>query len=163
MSKHARKGFSLLEMTAVLMLVGIVLVFSATIFHGGFRIERANSAAFRRLMHEHELADRFRADVAETIATPEVWGDFEAGWACLILQKRDRHHVAYYQGRDKRLKRFEQDGDRETDATLPLGDGPLVLEFLRDGRLVTLRIEEARKPALPLVRHIAAALPRGVK
>jgi hypothetical protein len=160
MNKRIRKWFSLLEMTALLMLVGIVLVFTATIFHGGFRIERAGARAFRNIVHRHELADQFRADVADTIATPENWEDFEAGPTCLILTKAENDHVIY-EWRGKNLSRIERNADDERKRTFPIEGERLEVAFVRDGRLITLRLQESNKPAPSRIREIAAALPGG--
>ena len=155
-----RRGFSLIEMLVIIMMLGIVLTFSATILHGGFRIERASAAAFRRIQHQHVLADQFRADVAEAAATPESWEDFDAGPECLILRMDQEHHVMY-EWRNQRLNRIEHLGDRERQRAIPLEGERLAVEFIRDGRLITLRLRDSGKAGVAQVRETAAALTGG--
>lgn len=160
--RTGRKGFTLLEMLSVMLLFGAMLALTATMLTSGFRVERSSAAAYRRLVHQHALEDQFRADVAEATATPEAWEDFEASPDCLILKNADGRHVLYH-WHANRLTRLEHDGDQESKRELPLGDARFTVEFIRDGRLITLRLEESRKTGVVLVHEMCAALGGGVR
>jgi hypothetical protein len=118
---------------------------------GTLKIEKASSGALERLLTLRELADHFRADVANASDTPQRWQDEEAGPTCLILSLGKDHHVLY-RGDAERLVRLEYEGDKTYRQEIAL-QAPVAVEVERSpasGRLITLHLfnilKDGRKP-----------------
>src|SRR5438309_2160512 len=93
-----RAGFTLIEILLVMSLLSIALMLSVATILGAFRIEEATSASLRRQVLLVTMADRFRADVAGSVAAPRSFQNLSSGAACLILRRSDGRHIAYRSG-----------------------------------------------------------------
>jgi type II secretory pathway component PulJ len=141
-SAPRRPGFSLIEICVVLAALALALSMLAVALGGALRLERASSAALERLGAHRDLANQFRADVAQAAEAPQRWHDTEAGPTCLILRMGKDRHVVYRWDGD-RLARFDHSGDEAHRRDFGLGGGPAAVEFDRSrvgGRLLTLRV-----------------------
>jgi prepilin-type N-terminal cleavage/methylation domain-containing protein len=141
-----RRAFTLLEMVAVMAMFSVIMLLVATTLWGAFRIERASSAASDRRMLHARLADLFRYDVRNAMATVDLWNGVRSGSDAIILKLGERHHVLY-RWVDGRLKRLEVNGDDESAQSLPIGEDDVTVTFSRneaEGRIAVLRITETR-------------------
>lgn len=101
-----RRGFSLLELAAMIFVLGLLLTMIAGLVWATVRIERAEAESFQRSITVGSLADEFRADVAAAEAAPEQLDRHVAGRHCLILQKKDG--AVIYRWTGGRLERSEK-------------------------------------------------------
>src|SRR5262249_41524980 len=152
LSGSRRSGYMLLEiaatfafLTVAVMLIGVTLV-------SALSIQRNTTATFLSLAARSNLAEQFRMDVSRARFAPDVFGKQKAGPQCLILRLADGKHILYrWEG--KKLERAEETAASATSwQQIPIGTGPMSLEFARSGaekRLITLRVVEARPHGLP--------------
>lgn len=164
----SRLGVTLIELAVVLSLVAVLIVTIASVFWGGMKVERADSAHLSRIQSRIQAFDQFRGDVHQASEWLAALDDSTASSSRLILKISDRHHVIYsWEG--GRLSRMERrDGD-ELRVLLPLGSDRCIVEFQtgkdRDGLLRMLLVEsvgrgtETAKRAL----EISACLGAGWK
>ncbi len=140
----ARQGFTLLEMSAVIGSLAIVLLLIAAILLGVFNTQQLSTRVSHTLMTQNTLGDQFRSDVATATGAPKMLGDEQAGPNCLILQRTDGSHVVY-RWHEGKLDRSEVVEDNHATQTLPVGNEQTTVEFLRgDGdRLLTLRLADS--------------------
>jgi hypothetical protein len=143
-------------MAALTAAMGLLVVALA----GALQLQHASADALDRLGAQRDLADQFRADVAQAADAPERWQDETAGPDCLILRLgKDRHVV--YRWEAERLVRSETAGEREHRHEIALGEGPAAVEFARSGpggRLLTLRLFTVRKDGRKPAAEFTAAL-----
>jgi hypothetical protein len=156
-----RPGLSLVEMLAIVAGLGMVLVFSASLLAGAYKIEAAAGEAFRRQNSWSALADQFRADVALAQDAPDRWDTESAGQFCLILRKPDGQHVVYAMS-DGQLQRSESTKDgNELRRVMPLGWEHGSVQFAHNRSVGTISLRILPPPGLgPPGRslEIAAAL-----
>ena len=142
-----RPGFTLLEMLVVMAALVAITGVLAVALAGALKLERASAGALDRLGAERDLADRFRADVAQAADAPERWQEDVAGPTCLVLARGGGRHVVY-RWEEGRLERFESVGKTTHRSEFVLHDGPAAVAFERSrggGRLLTLRLFTVRK------------------
>jgi type II secretory pathway pseudopilin PulG len=146
-----------LELLVVLMVIGFVFALIVSTILGTLKIEKAEAAAYHRMVAQHTLADQFRADVASAASTPEKLHDWVKGPTCLILRTAAAGHIVYH-WHDGKLERIEIAGKRTDKQYLPLGDKKLAVEFtVGTGapELLTVRLKgQSPRPAV----EISAAL-----
>jgi prepilin-type N-terminal cleavage/methylation domain-containing protein len=154
-----RRGFSLLELLCVIMLLAIAGMMLILLLRQSLDVERVQSASFDQMLHRNAFADLFRADVAKAEKTLDVWGDFQAGDDVLILQVANDRHVVY-RWMGSQLQRESFGGDDDVNQTLPTGHTEVRVVFARTGRLLRLRLIPLHKGGdLPdRTVEIAAAL-----
>jgi type II secretory pathway component PulJ len=142
-----RPGFTLIEMTVVMAALAMILGLLAVALVGALKLEGASAGALQRLGAVRDLADQFRADVAQAADAPERWKDDVAGPTCLILRLGEDRHVVY-RWQAGRLLRSESARERTHQYPVALGRGPAAVEFDRSragGRLLTVRLFAVRK------------------
>src|SRR5262249_55553955 len=156
-SPLTKNGFTLIEVLTVMSVIGFVFAIIASTLLGTLRIEKAEAAAFHKMVSQHALADQFRADVAAASSAPEKLKDWVKGPACLILKTADDGHIVYH-WHDGKLERLESAGKRMQKQYLPLGEKKLTVEFAAGTGASGLMILRLKGPIpLPAV-EIAAAL-----
>jgi hypothetical protein len=133
----------LVVMAALTVVTGVLAVALA----GALKLERASAGALDRLGAQRDLADRFRADVAQAADAPERWREDVAGPTCLILARGEDRHVVY-RWEERRLERVEFVGTTTHRSEFARHGGPADVAFERrrdGGRLITLRLFTAGK------------------
>jgi hypothetical protein len=140
------RGFSLLEMVAVIWALSLVMFLGAVTLLGATRIHKASSAADHRNTLHSILADQFRADVALAAATAEGVGQLKAGPNCLILRLADGSHVVY-RVEAGRLERAALAAGGAAPHWVPLGgqgegEGVAFARTGPDQRILTLTLQE---------------------
>jgi prepilin-type N-terminal cleavage/methylation domain-containing protein len=151
-----RKGFSLVEMLTVLIVLTMVLMLSAALIMGTQTTYRADAELSRRIMAQNAVADLFRDDVAAARAAPAAAEEFSAVDHCLILRRPDDSLVVYRVNGGV-LERLEKSGKKGLQRMVLLERDLLHLEFLRSGlgdRLITLRSTEYPERPMGQVRHV---------
>ena len=141
-----RSGFTLIESMVVMVLITVFFLLIAAILWGAIKIERADAAAFDRLVAQSALADQFRQDVAEAVEAPQSLNDLTAGPACLILKMAEGGSVTYRWDNGS-LRRKELVGTEVSHRSVPVGREDVSVEFARsstEGRLIILRLIEWR-------------------
>ncbi|HYT91610.1 MAG TPA: type II secretion system protein [Gemmataceae bacterium] len=156
-----RRGYSLLEMLCVMVLLAIVGGGLTLLLMESLAVQRAQNESYDRLVQHHALADVFRADVASAEKAPEEWQQYTATSETLILQLKNGAHVVYIWCGEE-LERRVCDGEEESSRMLPVGEG-VGVEFTRDGsgrELVRLRLLTLRSgnPLPGQTLEIAAAV-----
>lgn len=148
-----RSGFTLLEMTAVMVILTILLAVGGSLIVSAIRVDATGLSAHQRLTGRAALADRFRTDVSSATTAPDRVGNIVAGPTTLLLEVRGGHVV--YEWKEGRLERIEILGEAETRQTLPTGTVTTV-EFVRSP-LVKMRLTEPTKRG-PTRFDVSAAL-----
>jgi hypothetical protein len=148
------------EAAVLMAALAIVSTLLVVVLGGALKIEKVSSGAMERLGTLRDLADQFRADVADAADAPKGWQEEVAGPTCLILSLGKDHHVLY-RAEEERLVRLEYKGEKTHRRQLAPRT-PLAIEFERPAagsRLITLRLFSLRKDGskYPAV-EIAAAL-----
>jgi prepilin-type N-terminal cleavage/methylation domain-containing protein len=141
-NKHA---FTLIEIVAVISMLGVMLLLIAATLWGAVRVERADAAAFHRMTVQAQLADQFRDDVHRATACADAFRELSASTTCLILKLNEDRHVAY-RWTDERLTRTEFVGAEEMSLYVPTGDR-VTVEFGRPDAgppIVWMRLLESR-------------------
>jgi type II secretory pathway pseudopilin PulG len=162
LSLSRRSGFTLLEMVVVMWTLGFALLIGSALLLGSVRMERATAASYHRLTLRSELADQFRADVAQAVSAPDNVDRLTASPTCLILRLAENKHVVY-RWEDGRLERNELAGTGTARRRFSLGVDQTAVEFTRaglDGRVVTMRMSQLRGPT-NVERQIAIAAALG--
>jgi prepilin-type N-terminal cleavage/methylation domain-containing protein len=156
-SAISRKGFTLIEMVTVMVMIGFLFSIIAATILGTMKIEKAEAAAYQKMVVQHALADQFRADVAATSSAPEQWQDWVKGPDCLILKANAADHIVYH-WHEGRLERIENAGKKLSKQYLPLGDKKLTVEFIgASDPPATLTLRLKGPPPRPAV-DISAAM-----
>jgi type II secretory pathway pseudopilin PulG len=139
-----RPAWSLLEVTAVIAVLGVLLALTFATVAGTMRTEKATLASFQKLAAQSALADQFRADVARAKSTPDKLDTFVKSPACLILELPDRSNIIYRWDKGD-LTRSTISATGTSAQRLPLGEKGAVAEFAwvaaGPSPLVTLRIK----------------------
>jgi prepilin-type N-terminal cleavage/methylation domain-containing protein len=141
-----RRGFTLLEMLAVMAGLAILSLMGVVIIGGAFKIHQATSAAHTRANQHETLVDQFREDVARATSAPASLDKWTAGPTCLILQTADNSQIVYVE-KEGRLERWRW----PTGGAYVLHPGPegTIVSFDRSGpdkKLVTMKL---KPPATP--------------
>jgi prepilin-type N-terminal cleavage/methylation domain-containing protein len=144
---QSRRGWTLVEMIVVMMLLSVLLSLLGTLLWGVFRIQAAATASFEQLQLEATLVDRFRADVAGARAAPEFDGDFQASPLCMIFRKED-DALILYRFKGNVLERSELRDEESPVEEFRLAGEDSVAEFGRQGRLLTLTLRGPRRGTL---------------
>jgi hypothetical protein len=142
--RRSRRGFTLLEITAVVWALGLTLLLGTTILLAALRIEKAAAAAEHRNSLHGIVADHFRADVALAGATPETLHTLKAGPTCLILRLADGTYVVY-RAEEGRLERAALATAAATPYWMPLAGDGVTAAFAAAGtdrRVLTLTLQE---------------------
>jgi prepilin-type N-terminal cleavage/methylation domain-containing protein len=154
-----RRGFTLLELVAVMTVLTLVMALSCVIAVTTVRLGRSGAASLQSLLAYKELADQFRADVASATEAPAEFGRRKAGPACLLL-KNPKGDCIVYEWDSQRLERsLLTNGDPER-RRLTTGSEAVVPHFDRSGLdrgIVTLRLIDSR-PSPGRVVEISAAV-----
>lgn len=155
--RRRRRAFTLLEISAVLVLLGVLSLVGAATLLAAVRVHRGSASVSDAVTILATVADRFRADVGGAAAAPDRGGDVAADPERLLLTIPDGGAVTWrFAG--GRLTRSSGKGPGSRDELIGLGPDPLTAEFSRQGRLVTLRLWD-RRGAVPRFRaEISAAL-----
>lgn len=95
LATRPRRGYSLMEMLAVMWGLTIALGLGIAILLGAMRLGQAAARGHDRLLAGSQLADRFRADVAGAAEAPEWLDERPAGSDSLLLRRPDGTCVAY--------------------------------------------------------------------
>jgi prepilin-type N-terminal cleavage/methylation domain-containing protein len=141
-----RRGFTLLEMLAVMAGLAIVAVMGVTIIAGAFKIHQSTSAAHTRANQHETFVDQFRADVARATSAPTSLDKWTAGPTCLILQTASDSQIVYVEA-EGRLERWRW----PKGGAYLLHPGPqgTKVSFDRsgpDGKLVTMKLKPPAPP-----------------
>ena len=155
---HARHGFTLLEMLAVMWANGLLLLIGCVLVNGMYSIRQATQTTHDRITRQSTLADRFRADVAVGTALPENGDGQDASPKVLILAV-DGGTIVYAIEAGRVTRTATVDGKR-TDTAFVLGK-KVSAEFVRPTEpidLVTLRLVESRTHGPARHSDIGAAL-----
>ncbi len=142
---RVRRGFTLLELLAVIWALSVVLFLGVVTLLGATRIHRAASAADHQNTLHGILADQFREDVALAAATPEAVGQRKAGPSCLILRLADGSYVVY-RAEAGRLERAALAAADAAPYWMPLEGEGVTVAFTRTGpdqRVLTLTLQES--------------------
>jgi prepilin-type N-terminal cleavage/methylation domain-containing protein len=141
---ESRRGFTLLELVAVIWALSVVLLLGGAALLGANQLQKAASAANDRNALRGIVADQFREDVALAASTPEAVGPLKAGPSCLILHLADQRYVVY-RAEAGRLERAALSRADAAPHWVLLGGEGVVGAFRRTGpdqRLLTLTIQE---------------------
>ena len=142
--QERRRGFTLLEILAVIWALSLVLFLGIVTLLGATQIQKVASTADHQNTLRGIVADQFREDVALATATPEAVGPLKAGPNCLILRLADGSYVAYRVEAD-RLQRAALAKAGAAPYWMPLGGEGVAVTFARTGpdqRVLTLTIQE---------------------
>jgi hypothetical protein len=157
---RCRTSFTLIELSAAMAALGVILLLVTAIVLGAFRADQLIAGTSNRLDQQHTLADNFRGDVGGASAAPDGWDRWKAGPACLVLRRPDGNHVVY-QFDAGTLRRHEQGRSGTLVRPQPVGIDGTTVEFTRGGpgnRLLTLRLTEPQGRGAPRQIDISAAL-----
>jgi len=151
-----RAGFTLIEMTAVMAVLAVLISLIGATMLMLSRIEQADAAVFQHMLNHGVLADQFRGDVAQAVSALKEWDRFQAGPHCLILAQGKNAWVVYE--RDQQgLMRWHFQAGAKTSQRLPIGTR--TVDFPRgDGRLLTMRLRAGEGPPQRTPLEITAAL-----
>jgi prepilin-type N-terminal cleavage/methylation domain-containing protein len=136
-----RRGFTLIEMLCVMVLLAVVAGIMALLLRETLEVERTQAEGYDKILHDHALADQFRADVAQAEDAPATWQAYTADAATLILQMKNKGHVVYTWEEDA-LTRRAFEGENILERALPV-HGNVELEFVRTGtgaKVVRMRL-----------------------
>jgi prepilin-type N-terminal cleavage/methylation domain-containing protein len=157
-----RKGFTLIEMVCVIILLAVLAGVMAVFLRETLEIERLQAEGFDKILQNNALADQFRADVAQAVGAPPEWQRYQAGPATLILRMPSGGHVVYLPDEESLERRAVENGQLSL-RRLPIGGQHVKVEFDRaiaDSKLIRLRVYTLHKgsPLSGQALEIAAAL-----
>ena len=95
MNRPKRRGFTLVEILCVMILLAAIGTILALMLTETIRVERAEAAGFDRMLQRNALADQFRADANRAAKMLPAWGGFQAGADTLILEQNANRRVIY--------------------------------------------------------------------
>lgn len=140
---RGRRGFTLIEMVAVIWGLGILMLIGAVSLIAALKLQNAATSYPQRLALHAAAADEFRADVARASAAPDAAGKFKAGPNCVILRVAADTFVVYrWEG--GQLERFEMDGARLSRRVVAVAKETLAVRFVREdgkGRVLAMRLD----------------------
>ena len=142
-----RTGFSLIELLVVMFAIGVILLLLANILLAIVRTEYAAIAAFDRMHKQAELADLFRAEVAQATDVPEFDRDFKASPLCMLLKKEDGVLIVF-QAKEGVLERVALEGADRDVREFALESEESRVEFERRGRLLSMTLRHPNRPPL---------------
>jgi len=158
---RARSGLSLLEMSAVFVFLGVLMLVMSGTLVGALKVQQSAANVFHSLAVQKQLANEFRGDVGQALAAPDKLDNESAGPDCVILRMDQDRHVIY-RWKDSRVERTEVKDSRKSVRRLPAGDYWVKVAFARKGNerpMVSLRLIESRPPSdVKHIVEIAAAL-----
>jgi type II secretory pathway pseudopilin PulG len=137
-----RRGFTLIEMSVIMMALALALALTSLITWGAMRLERTAAGGLQSLTARQAFIDQFRTDVGAAADAPERWQEDTAGPTCLILHRGEKRYVIY-RWSEERLERSELDGETARSIPVSLGANPTRVQFSRtgqDGRLLVARL-----------------------
>ncbi len=140
-----RRGFSLIEILSVMVLLAVFGFVTAILLKETLDIERVQAAGFNKFLESTALADQFRADVHRAEATLSEWQDYVANERTLILQTKEGR-IVYLWDENRLVRRAFENGGL-TEQFPPLSGRETRAEFVRDGRepkMVRLRLHRLR-------------------
>ncbi len=158
MRKSCRPGYTLLEMTAVIAALTIALGLGMALLLTAMRADQVGAATLRDLTRRTELADQFRADVAQAVEAPDRLDKFTAGAACLIL--RTAGGPIIYRWHDGTLDRTTLIEGKESRRPITVGENSTV-EFIHPAAerpIITVRVVTSPPHGTASRREISAAL-----
>jgi prepilin-type N-terminal cleavage/methylation domain-containing protein len=162
MTRHPnRHGFTLLEMTAVLVILGAIMTLGGALILTSMRADQVGANTLRQLTRHAELADQFRADVGRAVAAPERFEAFTAGPDCLILRFANGSHVVYVFDAGKESLVREVRGEKPRRQPLPTGSDKATVKFIRpagEQPVITMRVDETPARGVPRRVEFSAAL-----
>lgn len=144
--RRRRPAFTLIEMCAVFVLLGVLSLAGMATLLAAVRVQRSAMSLTERATAQGALADLFRADVTHAVVAPDRLGDERASPACLLLRRADGREIAW-RWADGRLTRFEGAGASRRTQSPNLGGAHVQPEFARAGRMIALRLWEHRGAA----------------
>lgn len=150
---RVRRGFTLVEMLVVFMVMSMILAVSLSLVLGAMRTHEADVRFMQQFKARGELVDAFRADVAAAEAVLEQSDDLKAGPGCLILRRPDGSRVAYRLA-EGTVERLEFAGKEKSQRVLPLVRPRTTIEFARAGKLLSLNWIEERGRGTDVVRRV---------
>jgi prepilin-type N-terminal cleavage/methylation domain-containing protein len=140
MTQPSRRGFTLVEMLCVMMLLTVTLMVMALLLRETMRVERIQSTGFDRILQSKTLADLFRRDVALAEKEEQAWNGFKADDATLILRMKYEDHVVYRWEEGQLSRRMFQAGKAEQTAMVPLDSDNVEVQFLHATSKQTIRL-----------------------
>lgn len=148
-SSHTRRAFTLLELCAVMWVLGLTLVIGVGILVASFKLDQASRKTLERLSVHNQLADRFRQDVAsaEGAAFPRDSDAEDAVPQSLVLRFAADHHVKY-QWADVYVERIEERGGQLSRQQFRIDPGCAGTSFFWagfDNPVITMRLLEKTK------------------
>jgi prepilin-type N-terminal cleavage/methylation domain-containing protein len=157
-----RRGFSLLEMLCVIVLLALLTGILTALVSETIEVERLQAEGFDKILQNNALADQFRADVAQAASAPEEWQQYKSNSQTLILEMKNKAHVVYA-WHDGNLVRHAFENGKAFERILPVGGSRVGVEFVRAGpnpKLLRLRLDAMRdgSPVPGQSLEIAAAL-----
>jgi type II secretory pathway pseudopilin PulG len=155
-----RRGYSLIEMCAVMGALAITLSLGAIILLVAMRANQVGGATLLQVRLRTDVGDTFRADVAGAVATPESLGDSTRSATCLILRRPNGEHVVY-DWQNGQLTRTVRTHDRESRSFLSIGIPDITVEFdvpAGDRPVILMRVIESLGHGAIRRSEFAAAL-----
>ncbi|CAN5130249.1 hypothetical protein BH11PLA2_BH11PLA2_24700 [soil metagenome] len=151
-----RRAFSLMELMAVLGVLGIVFMLGILFLYSMVSLQRVSGGHHQRVARHAALAERFRDDVRTASECPDKFQTHTAGAECLILKMPDGRHVVY-RFADSTLQRI----DGEQQQVFTLHSPQSTVSFSRGAgaiTVVTLTLTEPQKNRTVLPLEITANL-----
>jgi prepilin-type N-terminal cleavage/methylation domain-containing protein len=134
--RGTRRGFTLIEMMCVIMLLTVLTGVLALMLREALRAGSAQTAGFDRILAVNALADAFRADVAQAEDAPAAWQQYKADAATLILRMPEASHVVYVWQKGTLWRRAVEDGEtseRQVEVgSEQAGDRQVDVTFVRE-------------------------------
>jgi hypothetical protein len=131
-------------MCVVMWALSMALVLGVTLLIAALGADKVGAATLRGLTLRAELADQFRADVAQADAAPDRLTELARGPSCLILHMPGGAHVIY-QWREGQMERITRANGREARQPFAVGSEDVTGAFGRTDTnppLITLRLIE---------------------
>ena len=129
-AKTARRGFTLIEVLCVIVLIGVFAGISTLLLRELLEVERSQARSFDQTLRTNELADLFRADVARAEKSLPAWKHFQASPKTLILQMQGGNHVIYSL-QEGELGRSAFEGQKMSTRRFPVDSRRIRLEFVQ--------------------------------
>lgn len=160
--RKSRRGLSLIELLVVMGLMVIALNFGAVLVVTTMRLDQMSAETMHRIARQTQLANMFRDDVAKSEVTSDKWNEFQASPVCLILRQPGDQFIVY-QFLDGKLERVSNVEGQLSHRLMPVGSTNGIIEFERQGSVITLRVTEHNKGIAGMRHEISAALGRDLK
>jgi hypothetical protein len=160
MTRHSRRGFTLIEALIVMTSLGLTLSLGAIILIVSMRANQLGAATLLHVRLHADIGDTFRSDVAAATAAPEKLDNWTRGPSCLILQKSADHFVIY-EWKNTDVIRTEKHGEHVSPSILSVGLPDMAITFEVGGGsrpLIMLRLTESVPPRTSRQYEFTAAL-----